>query len=164
MIIHLHTRYHMSMSSLKKVITWIRKFPKINYLTLRSEVKVMWRSWWSITQHIMIIQLHTKYHKYNSKDKRVTAEQGHLSIKRIRRRKSPIKTICLPSFLRWRREIIVHVRHLNLEKRHQNAQKSCHYCINELHIKIDVDIKFYIFNMKFKNHLFYLTLVMLQNN
>jgi hypothetical protein len=136
MIIHLHTKYHMSMSNLKKVITWIRKFPKINYLTLISEVKVMWRSWWSITHHIMIIQLHTKYHKSNSKDKSVTAEQGCLSIKRIRRRKSSIKTICLPSFLRWRREISVHVRHLNLEKRHQNAPKSCHYCINELHINL----------------------------
>ena len=72
MIIHLHTKYHMSMSKLKKVTTWIRKFHKINYLTLRSEVKDMWRSWWSIAQHIMIIQLHTKYHKSNSKDKSVT--------------------------------------------------------------------------------------------
>jgi len=31
-------------------------------------------------------------------------------------------------------------------------------------IKFNVDIKFDIFNMKFKNHLFYLTLVMLQNS
>jgi hypothetical protein len=46
-----------------------------------------------MTRHLMIIQLHTKYHKSNSKDKSVTAEQGCLSIKRISRRKSHIKTI-----------------------------------------------------------------------
>ena len=58
-----------------------------------------------MTRHLMIIQLHTKYHKSNSKDKSVTAEQGCLSIKRISRRKSHIKTIRLPSFLRRSREI-----------------------------------------------------------
>jgi hypothetical protein len=73
MIIHLHTKYYKSMSKYKKVTAWIREFPKFNYLTLRSEVNVMWRSWWSMIQHLMIIHLHTKYQKSISKDKRVTA-------------------------------------------------------------------------------------------
>jgi len=47
-LIHLHTKYHKSISKDKRVTAWIREFPKFNYLTLRSEVKVMWRSWWSM--------------------------------------------------------------------------------------------------------------------
>ena len=101
-IIHPNTKYHKSISKDKRVTAWIREFPKFNYLTLRSEVKVMWRSWWSMIQHLMIIHLHTKYHKSISKGKRITApEQGCLSTNRIRRRKSPLlkQYVSLHSFV-----------------------------------------------------------------
>ena len=73
MIKHLHTKWHKSISKDKRVTAWIREFPKFNYLTLRSDVKVTWRSWRSMTTHLMIKHLHTKWHKSISKDKRVTA-------------------------------------------------------------------------------------------
>jgi hypothetical protein len=38
--------------------------------------------------------------------KELQPEKGCLSTNRIRRRKSPTKTICVPSFLRWKGEII----------------------------------------------------------
>ena len=57
-ILRLHTKYHKSKD--KRVTAWIREFPKLNFLTLRSEVKIMWRSRRPMIQHLMIIHLHTK--------------------------------------------------------------------------------------------------------
>ena len=57
------------------------------------DIQGIWRSWWS------------KYHKSISKDKRVTAWTRLFEYKK-NWKKSPIKTICLPSFIRWRGEII----------------------------------------------------------
>ena len=45
--------------------------PKIHLFDL--DIQGIWRSWWYITHHLMIIQLHTKYHTSMTKDKKVTA-------------------------------------------------------------------------------------------
>jgi hypothetical protein len=46
---------------------------KNNYLTLRSNVKVPWRSLWYVTHRLMVMHPHTKYHWPISKDKNVMA-------------------------------------------------------------------------------------------
>ena len=46
---------------------------KNNYLTLRSKVKVPWRSLWYATHHLMDMYPHTNYHWPISKDKNVMA-------------------------------------------------------------------------------------------
>ena len=47
---------------------------KNNYLTLRSNVKVPWRSLWYVTHRLMVMHPHTKYHWPISKDKNVMAQ------------------------------------------------------------------------------------------
>jgi len=44
MIVHLHIKYHKFISKDKRFTAWIREFPKFNYLTLKSDAKVTWRS------------------------------------------------------------------------------------------------------------------------
>jgi hypothetical protein len=46
---------------------------KNNYLTLRSKVKVTWRSLWYATHRLMVMHPHTKYHWPISKEKNVMA-------------------------------------------------------------------------------------------
>jgi hypothetical protein len=46
---------------------------KNNYLTLRSKVKVPWRSLWYATHRLMVMHPHTNYHWPISKDKNVNA-------------------------------------------------------------------------------------------
>jgi hypothetical protein len=48
-------------------------FGRLNYLTLRSKVKVPRRSLWYATHHLMVMHPHTKYHWPISKDKNVMA-------------------------------------------------------------------------------------------
>jgi hypothetical protein len=43
----------------------------LNYLTMRSKVKVPQRSLWYATHHLMVMHPHTKYHWPISKDKNV---------------------------------------------------------------------------------------------
>ena len=45
-----------------------------NYLTLRSKVKVPWRSLWYMTHRLMVMHPHTKYRWPISKDKNVMAQ------------------------------------------------------------------------------------------
>ena len=87
--------YHISLTYLerqkcygpdKKIL-----LKKNNYLTLRSKVKVPWRSLWYATHHLMVMHPHTKYHWPIWKDKKVM-------VLRRSGRKSQTKTICLPSF------------------------------------------------------------------
>jgi hypothetical protein len=44
---------------------------KNNYLTLRSKVKIPWRSLWYATHRLMVMHPHTKYHWPIWKDKKV---------------------------------------------------------------------------------------------
>ena len=51
---------------------WVESYYlKNNYLTLRSKVKVPWRSLQYATHHLMVRHPHTKYHWPISKDKNV---------------------------------------------------------------------------------------------
>ena len=53
---------------------WVeRYYLKNNYLTLRSKVKVPWRSLWYVTHHLMVMHPHTNHHWPISKDKNVMA-------------------------------------------------------------------------------------------
>ena len=52
---------------------WVESYYlKNNYLTLRSKIKVPWRSLQYATHHLMVMHPHTKYHWSISKDKNVT--------------------------------------------------------------------------------------------
>jgi hypothetical protein len=96
--------YQLSFTYLErqKVMARTRKYYlKNNYLTLRSKVKVTWRSLRYVTHRLMVMHPHTKYHWPISKDKKVMARQASLRRSgRSRRsgRKNQTKTICLPSF------------------------------------------------------------------
>jgi hypothetical protein len=46
----------------------------LNYLTLRSKVKVPQRSLWYVTHRLMVMHPHTNYHWPTSKDKNVMAQ------------------------------------------------------------------------------------------
>jgi hypothetical protein len=52
---------------------WVEYYLKNNYLTLRSKVKVPWRSLWYAIHRLMVMHPHTKYHWPISKDKNVMA-------------------------------------------------------------------------------------------
>jgi hypothetical protein len=41
---------------------WVEYYLKNNYLTLRSKVKVPWRSLWYAIHRLMVMHPHTKYH------------------------------------------------------------------------------------------------------
>ena len=63
---------NISISKDKNVTSLIRiRLRKISYLTLSS--KVTRRSWWYITQRVMVTHLHTTYHKSISRNKKVTS-------------------------------------------------------------------------------------------
>ena len=72
-------RYLKLMSSLNMAICtrisytlWVEwYYLKTNYLTLRSKVKVPWRSLWYVTHHLMVVHPHTKYNWPIWKDKKV---------------------------------------------------------------------------------------------
>ena len=55
---------------------------KNNYLTLRSKVKVQWRSLQYATHHCMVMHPHTKYHWPISKDKKVMVRTSFAEKKR----------------------------------------------------------------------------------
>ena len=74
MVMHPHTKYHWPISKDKNVMTQTRKYYlKNNYLNLRSKVKVPRRSLWYVTNCLMVMHPHTKYHWPISKDKNVMA-------------------------------------------------------------------------------------------
>ena len=52
---------------------WVEYYLKNNYLTLRSKVKVPWRSLRYVTHRLMVMHPHTSYHWPISKDKNVMA-------------------------------------------------------------------------------------------
>jgi hypothetical protein len=52
---------------------WVEYYLKNNYLTLRSKVKVPWRSLWYAIHRLMVMHPHTKYHWPIWKDKNVMA-------------------------------------------------------------------------------------------
>ena len=60
MVMHTHTNYHWPTSKDKNVMAQTRKYYlKNNYLTLRSKVKVPWRSLWYATQRLMVMHIRT---------------------------------------------------------------------------------------------------------
>ena len=72
MVMHPHTKYHWPISKDKNVMARTRKYYlKNNCLTLRSKVKVPWRSLWYATHRLMVMHPHTKYHWPIWKDKKV---------------------------------------------------------------------------------------------
>jgi hypothetical protein len=72
MVMHPHTKYHWPISKDKNVMAWRRKYDlKNNYLTLRSKVKVPWRSLWYAIHHLIVMHPHTKYNWPIWKDKKV---------------------------------------------------------------------------------------------
>jgi hypothetical protein len=91
---------------------------KNNYLTLRSKVKVTWRSLWYTTHHLMVMHPHTKYHWPISKDKNVTAWT----------RKYCLKTIIWP----WGQRSRSHEGHYGM--RHA-ALWSCTHIPNKYYLK-----------------------------
>jgi hypothetical protein len=71
MVMHPHTKYHWPISKDKNIMARTRKYYlKNNYLTLRSKVKVPWRSLRYATHHLMVMHPHTKYHWPIWKDKK----------------------------------------------------------------------------------------------
>ena len=112
MVMHPHTKYHWPISKDKNVMARTRKYYlKNNYLTLRSKVKVPWRSLRYATHRLMLMHPHTKYNWPIWKDKKVMVQTSFAEKKqkrrkkrkrwkkrKISRRKNQTKTICLPSF------------------------------------------------------------------
>ena len=84
MVMHPHTNYNWPTSKDKNVMARTRKYySKNNYLTLRSKVKVPWRSLWYATHRLMVMHLHTNYHWPISKDKNVMARTRKYYLKII---------------------------------------------------------------------------------
>jgi hypothetical protein len=88
-VIHLHTKYYWPISKDKIVMAWTRKYYlKNNYLTLRSKVRVQWRSLRYATHRLMVIHPHTKYHWPISKEtiiwplgQRSRSNEGHYGMR-----------------------------------------------------------------------------------
>ena len=98
MAMHLHIKYHWPISKDKNGMARTRKYYlKNNYLTLRSKVKVPWRSLRYATRRPMVMHPHTKYNWPIWKDEKVMVRTSFTEKKR-KRRKNQTKTICLPSF------------------------------------------------------------------
>jgi hypothetical protein len=85
MVMHPHTKYHWPITNDKNVMARTRKYYLINnYLTLRSKVKVQWRSLRCATHRLMVMHPHTKYHWPISKEtiiwswgQRSRSHEGH---------------------------------------------------------------------------------------
>jgi acyl-CoA thioesterase FadM len=61
MVMHPHTKYHWPIWKDKNVMAQTRKYYlKNNYLTLRTKVKVPWKSLWYVTHCLMVMHPHTK--------------------------------------------------------------------------------------------------------
>jgi hypothetical protein len=88
-VIHPHTKYYWPISKDKIVMAWTRKYYlKNNYLTLRSKVRVQWRSLRYATHRLMVIHPHTKYHWPISKEtiiwpwgQRSRSHEGHYGMR-----------------------------------------------------------------------------------
>jgi acyl-CoA thioesterase FadM len=94
MVMHPHTKYNWPISKDKNVMARTRiYYLKNNYLTLRSKVKIPWRSLWYDTRRLMVMHPHTKYNWPIWKDKKVMVRTSRRS-----GRKNQTKTICLSSF------------------------------------------------------------------
>ena len=89
-------RYLKLMSSLNMAICtrisytlWVEwYYLKTNYLTLRSKVKVPWRSLWYVTHRLMVVHPHTKYNWPIWKDKKVMVWTSFAEKKQKRKKKS----------------------------------------------------------------------------
>ena len=83
MFMHPHTKYHWPISKDKNVTARTRKYYlKNNYLTLRSKVKVPWKSLQYAIHRLMVIHQHTKYHWPISKDKKIMVRTSFTEKKR----------------------------------------------------------------------------------
>jgi hypothetical protein len=79
MVMHPHTKYHWPISKDKNVMAQTRKYYlRYNYLTLKSKVKVPWRSLRYATHHLMVMHPHTKYNWPIWKDKKLWSGQASL--------------------------------------------------------------------------------------
>ena len=88
-VMHPPTKYHWPILKYKSVMAQTRKYYlKNNYLTLRSKVKVQWRSLRYVTHHLMVMHPHTKYHWPISKDKKVMVRTSFAEKKRKWKKKS----------------------------------------------------------------------------
>ena len=86
MVMHPHTEYHWPIWKDKNVMALTRKYYlKNNYLTLRSKVKVPWRSLQYATHRLMVMHPHTKYHCPIPKDKKVMVRTSFDEKKRKKR-------------------------------------------------------------------------------
>ena len=93
MVMHPYTKYHWSISKDKNVMAWTRKYYlKNNYLTLRSMVKVPWRSLQYATHHLMVKHPHTKYNLPIWKDKKVMVRTSFAEKKQKKRKKQKKKS------------------------------------------------------------------------
>jgi hypothetical protein len=88
MVIHPHTKYHWPISKDKNVMARTRKYYLKNNYTLRSKVKVQWRSLRYATHRLMVIHPHTKYHWPISKEtiiwpwgQRSRSHEGHYGMR-----------------------------------------------------------------------------------
>ena len=79
MVMHPHSKYHWPIWKDKNVMVRTRKYYlKNNYLTLRSKVKVIRRSWRYVTCRLMVMHPHAKYNWPIWKDKKVMSGQASL--------------------------------------------------------------------------------------
>ena len=93
MVMHPHTKYHWPISKDKNVMALTRKYYlKNNYLTLRSMVKVPWRSLQYVTHHLMVKHPHTKYNLPIWKDKKVMVRTSFAEKKQKKRKKQKKKS------------------------------------------------------------------------
>ena len=95
----------------------------------------MWRSWWSMIQHILITHLHPTYHKSISMDKRVTAWKKLFWVQvKLEEEKVLLKQyISLHCFVEGKK-LFVHIGHLSLEKPFcLNMQVSLKQAVRVLH-------------------------------
>jgi hypothetical protein len=100
MVMHPHTKYHRPISKDKNVMARTRKYYlKNNYFTLRSKVKVSWRSLRYATHRRMIMHPHIKYNWPIWKDKKSYGpDKLRWEEAEEAEEKNQTKTICLPSF------------------------------------------------------------------
>jgi acyl-CoA thioesterase FadM len=92
MVMHPHTKYNWPISKDKYVMARTRKYYlKNNYLTLRSKVKVSWRSLRYATHSLVVMHPHTKYNWPIWKDKKVMVRTRFAEEKQKKRKEKQKK-------------------------------------------------------------------------
>jgi hypothetical protein len=96
--------YRLMVMHIRTICPWTVLLDLFELFTLRSKVKVPWRSLRYATHRLMVIHPHTNYHWPTSKDKQVLvwtsekAEEAEEAEEAEAEEKNQTKTICLPSF------------------------------------------------------------------